>query len=421
MNDFPRRRFVQGGLAAGALAAVPPFARAQQATTLKVVWMGWPDQQVLPLMAEFEKRNPTIKLSVERMPFSQLFQALEVRLNARTGDPDIFIVDSPLTASYAARGHLMELDPLIDRNRFSAGAIAAGRYNDKVYSAPFGSSMQVLYYNKAMFNAAGITPPAPELAKRWTWEQVVEAARKMTKPAENIWGFTFEQQERPYQLLPLGQSLGGVALSPDGLKATGYIDGPAFVEAFTFMQKMYTEWKISPPGQFDPALTPELFGSGKCAMLLGGTFVYDTLKSKFPNLDFGVAPHPYFAKGKPVTPTGAWHFGVNPRSTHKEAVATFVRDMLSDDINVYWFKLRPYVPTLKAVWPREAATFNTDLWRIAQAELDSTALPRPATPGFREYEDILRVSLRDMQAGGSVSQSLTAAAQKMDRELAKYK
>lgn len=421
MNDLSRRRFVQSGLAAGALAGVPPFARAQQATTLKVVWMGWPDNQVLPLMAEFEKRNPTIKLSVERMPFSQLFQALEVRLNARTGDPDIFIVDSPLTASYASRGHLMELDPLIDRNRFSAGALAAGRFNGKLYSAPFGSSMQVLYYNKAMFKAAGIEPPAPEPAKRWTWEQMVEAARKMAKPAENIWGFTFEQQERPYQLLPLGQSLGGIALSDDGLKATGYIDGPAFVEAFTFMQKMYTEWKISPPGQFDPALTPELFGSGKCAMLLGGTFVYDTLKSKFPNLDFGVAPHPYFAKGKPVTPTGAWHFGVNPRSTQNAAIAQFVRDMLSDDMNVLWFRLRPYVPTVKAVWQREAATFNSDLWRIAQTELDSTALPRPATPGFREYEDILRVALRDMQAGGSVAQTLTGAAQKMDRELAKYK
>jgi len=94
--------------------------------------MGWPDNRVLPLMAEFEKRNPTIKLSVERMPFSQLFQVLEVRLNARTSDPDIFIVDSPLTASYASRGHLMELDPLIDRNRFSAGALAAGRFNGKL-------------------------------------------------------------------------------------------------------------------------------------------------------------------------------------------------------------------------------------------------------------------------------------------------
>ena len=421
MSNFSRRHLIQDGLAASALSAFPGFARAQSVTTLKVVWMGWPDNQVLPLMAEFEKRNPTIKLAVERMPFTQVFQALEVRLNARTSDPDIFIVDSPLTASYAARGHLMELDPLIDQSRFAAGALASARYNGKIYSAPFGSSMQVLYYNKAMFKSAGVDTPSPELAKRWTWEHLVEAARKMAKPAENTWGFTFEQQERPYQLLPLGQSLGGKALSDDGLKATGFIDGPAFVEAFMFMQKMYTEWKISPPGQFDTALTPELFGSGKCAMLLGGTFVNDTLKSKFPTLDFGVAPHPYFAKGKPVTPTGAWHFGVNPRSTQKAATAQFVRDMLSDDMNVLWFKLRPYVPTVKAVWQREAGTFNSDLWRIAQAELDSTALPRPATPGFREYEDILRVALRDMQSGGSVAQTLTAAAQKMDRELVKYK
>jgi multiple sugar transport system substrate-binding protein len=53
--------------------------------------------------------------------------------------------------------------------------------------------------------------------------------------------------------------------------------------------------------------------------------------------------------------------------------------------------------------------------------MQSTALARPATPGFREYEDILRVTLRDMQSGGNVKDMLTAAAQKIDRELAKYK
>ena len=247
-----RRQFSSGAALTGASLAMPHIARAQQ-TPLKVVWMGWPDGQVLPLMAEFEKRNPSIKLAVERMPFSQIFQALEVRLNARNNDPDIFIVDSPLTASYASRGHLMELDSLIDKNRFAPSGIAAASYNGKIYSAPFGSSMQVLYYNKAMFKTAGVEPPSPDPDKRWTWEQVVEAGRKIAKPAENIWGFTFEQQERPYQLLPLGQSLGGTALSADGLKASGFIDGPAFVEGFTFMQKLYTEWKISPPGQFDTA------------------------------------------------------------------------------------------------------------------------------------------------------------------------
>jgi multiple sugar transport system substrate-binding protein len=420
MLKITRRRAIQGGVAAGAALAAPSIARAQQ-TTLKVVWMGWPDGQVLPLMAEFEKRHPTIKIALERMPFSQIFQALEVRLNARNADPDIYIVDSPLTASYASRGHLLELDALIEKGRFTPSALAAASYQGKLYSAPFGSSMQVLYYNKAMFRVAGVAPPTADVAKRWTWEQVVEAGRKLAKPAENIWGFTFEQQERPYQLLPLGQSLGGSALSADGFKATGHIDGPAFVEAFGFMQKMYTEWKISPPGQFDPALTPELFGSGKCAMILGGTFVNDTFKSKFPNLDFGVAPHPYFAKGKPVTPTGAWHFGVNPRSTQKAATATFVREMLSDDVNVLWFKLRPYVPTLKAIFQKEAATFNSDMWRIVAKELEGTALPRPATPGFREYEDVLRVALRDIQSGGNVQQALSAAAQKIDREIAKYK
>lgn len=415
-----RRTILKTGLAAGGALALPGLSRAQQ-SPLKVVWMGWPDQQVLPLFAEFEKRNPKIKLAVERMPFSQVFQALEVRLNARTGDPDIYIVDSPLTASYAARGHLMALDALIDKSRFAPSAIQAASFDGKIYSAPFGSSMQVLYYNKALFRAAGIEAPTADPVKRWTWEQVLEAARKLAKPADNQWGFTFEQQERPYQLLPLGQSLGGVAMSPDGFKASGFIDGPAFVEGFGFMQKLYTEAKVSPPGQFDPALTPELFGSGKCAMLLGGTFIFDTLTKKFPKLEFGVAPHPYFAKGKPVTPTGAWHFGVNPRSTRKDETAQFVKDMLSEDINALWFKLRPYVPTLNAVWKKEAGAFDSDMWRIVQHEMQSSALARPATPGFREYEDILRVALRDLQTGGNVQQGLSAAAQKIDREIAKYK
>ena len=417
---FTRRSFLGTTAATAATIALPNIVRAQQ-TTLKVVWMGWPDGQVLPLMAEFEKRNPNIKIALERMPFQQIFQALEVRLNARNGDPDIYIVDSPLTASYASRGHLMELDSIIDKKRFAPSAIAAASYDGKIYSAPFGSSMQLLFYNKEMFKAAGITPPSADPAARWTWEQVVDAGKKLTRPADNVWGFTFEQQERPYQLLPMGQSLGGIALSPDGFKASGFIDGPGFVEGWTFMQKMYTEARISPPGQFDPALTPELFGNGKCGMMVAGTFVFDTLKNKFPNLDFGVAPHPYFAKGKPVTPTGAWHFGVNAKTTQKAAATTFVNDMLSDDMNVLWFKLRPYVPTLNAVWDKEAASFNSDLWKIAKYDVQNTAIPRPATPGFREYEDIVRVSLRDIQAGSPVQPSLTAAAQKIDREIAKYK
>ncbi len=418
MHRLDRRSTLGLGLAAATALARP--ARSQ-AAGLRVVWMGWPEGQVKPLMDSFRAAHPSIALQVETIPFVQIFQTLEVRLQARTSDPDIFICDSPLTASYAVRGHLLDLTPHLRAERFAKAALDAASWQGKLYSAPFGSSMQVLFYNKALLRAAGIAPPEPDPARRWTWEQLVDAAARLTDPAKGQWGFSFEQQERPYQLLPLGQSLGGVALSPDGLRATGFIDGPAFVEAYTFMQRLYTERKVSPPGLFDPNLPVEQFGNGRIAFLLAGTFNATVLADKYKAIELGVAPHPYFAAGKPVTPTGAWHIGVNPRTRQKEAALAFIDHFMSDELQIQWFKLRPYPPVLRAVWEKEAKAFDTDMWRIARHELDHTAVPRPATPGFREYEDVLRVALRDITTGADVKATLGAAAQKIDRELQKYR
>ena len=410
------RRAATSGLAAATLARP-----AAAASALKVAWNGWPESQVKPLFDAFHAANPDISAPYELIPFAQLFQALEIRLGARTPDPDIYACDSPLTASYAVRGHALALDEWIDRSRFSQAALDAATVRGKLYSAPFCTSSILLFYNRAYFKKAGLEPPAADVTKRWTWEQVADAGRKMSEPAQNRWGLIIEQAERPYQMLPFGQSLGGVPLSEDGLKASGYIDGPAFVEAYSFVQRLYTDWKIAPPGVFDNNITPDLFGSGQSAMFLGGTFDLDLFRTKYPELDWGVAPHPYFAKGKPVTPTGSWHIGVNPRTRERPAVEKFIRFMLSDDAQTAWFKLRPYPPVLKSVWERVPETFSAPAWQIVRHELSNTAMPRPASPGYREFEDILRVALRDMQGGGDVKAMLTAAAVRMDRELAKYK
>ena len=73
MASLSRRQLVKAGLATRACAR-DAACRARAADHLKVVWMGWPDNQVLPLMAEFEKRNPSIKLAVERMPSRRSFR-----------------------------------------------------------------------------------------------------------------------------------------------------------------------------------------------------------------------------------------------------------------------------------------------------------------------------------------------------------
>lgn len=415
-----RRAAVAGlGASLGLGGAMNP-ARAA-ATALKATWNGWPESQVKPLFALFNAAHPDIAASYELIPFSDMFQTLEIRLGARTPDPDVYSCDSPLTASYAVRGHAMALDELIDRSQFSKAAIDAASFRGKLYSAPFATSAQLLFYNRTFFRQAGLEPPPADVNRRWTWEQVVEAGRKMADPAQNRWGLIIEQAERPYQLLPFGQSLGGMALSEDGLKASGYIDGPAFVEGFSFLQRLYTEWKVSPPGVFDNNVTPDLFGSGRSGMFLGGTFNLDLFRTKYADLDWGVAPHPYFAKGKPVTPTGSWHIGVNPRTRNKAEVARFVQFMLGPDAQLEWFKLRPYVPVRKDVWDKLPDVFANETWRIVRHEIDTTAVPRPATPGWREYEDLLRQTLRDMQSGGDVKAMLTETAGKIDRQLAKYR
>ena len=102
-----RRQFMTGA-ASMAIAASISRAWAQQ-VTLSAPWMGWPEEQVAPLMAAFEAETG-IGVSAERLPIAELFRTLEVRLQARNELPDVYLVDGPLTASYAARGHLLALD-----------------------------------------------------------------------------------------------------------------------------------------------------------------------------------------------------------------------------------------------------------------------------------------------------------------------
>ena len=213
----------------------------------------------------------------------------------------------------------------------------------------------------------------------------------------------------------------GATVSWRWKRSRGKLPVRSFVEGFSFLQRLYTDFKIAPPGVFDNNITPDLFATGRSAMFVGGTWNFDTFAQKYKDLDWGVAPHPYFAQGKPVTPTGSWHLAVTPRTRTGEAAARFNRFMTSDDLQVMWFKLRPYAPVLLSTWDRLPEVFETPGWRIVRYELDNTAVPRPATPGFLEFEDLLRQTLRDMQSGGDVKQMLTQTAQKIDREMQKYK
>ncbi len=210
---------------------------------------------VMQLVNAF-KEETGIDVDIQLVPFGQLFQTIEVRLAAGDGTPDVYIVDGPNTASYAARGYLLPLDEHFSDEEMSAwfdASIEEGSYRGTFYSVPYGTSSAGIFYNKAIFEEYGV-PFLPETTEeRLTWEEVAEIAKKLTKDTNgdgltDIWGLVIEQIDRPYLIFPLVQSLGANVLSDDGLESQGYITSDEFVEGTTFYWKLFNEWKGQSPG-----------------------------------------------------------------------------------------------------------------------------------------------------------------------------
>lgn len=416
------RRHLLTGTAAALAAPVLGRRAAAQGRELGVIWMGWPDGQVLPVMGEVERRNPGMRLRVERFPFGEIFQAIDVRLQARTATPDIYIVDGPLTAFYAVRRHLAEIEPIVGREvvaRYARPVIEQGSVNGRLMSLPLYTSSSVLFCNTRLFRQAGIEPPSSDPARRMTWEETLELARRLTNPATGTWGFVVDQADRPYSILPLAQSKGASALSADGFTSTGHVDSPPFVEAIRWYGELYTRHRVSPPGLFDTALAREMFFTGRAAMFLGIDGIPSLMGGR--DIEWSAAPHPYFAGGRAVTPTGSWHIGMNPRTQNRPQAGAFLRSYADPEVVALQTRLRGAPPTMPALWETMANDFRGDFWRLIRHELDNTATPRPATPGFREYEDILRVAIREVIGGAEAGARLRRAAADIDRELQKYR
>ena len=283
-------------LLALALAAAPLPAAAQEKIALKFlsVARGEPRRQAVLLAVDrFEKAHPTIKVELTEVPFDQYFQKLSVALASGSG-VDVFDVDSPLVASYGHQDVLLPLDEYVDRKDwedFLEQERQIASYNGKVLSVPWSSSSQAVFYNTDMLKDAGITPPSsPD--KRWTWAQLLEAARKLTKKAPDgstqVWGLVVEQADRPYQILPLLQSNGAQAISPDGSKTTGVLNSPEAVEALQFYGDLYGKHAVSPKKPI-----PDAFGRGQAAMFLANSPYVNVLRRLFPQTRWSASRLPH--------------------------------------------------------------------------------------------------------------------------------
>jgi multiple sugar transport system substrate-binding protein len=305
------KAFSAAGLAAVAGACAPAATPAVVKETVVVevtvpavglppadlaVWVWWPDpvQPLNQMAAYFMGANPKVKVTVEAP--ADYWTKLQTALAGGAG-PDIYFMNNVNYWSWAAKGVLVDLDPLIASdasmqdnlaNSWQA-AVEFYKFEGKNYGLPFMYTTVVLYYNEDYIKAQGLTPIA-EIEDDFDWNQWREYALKLTKREGDkvtMYGaMSTEGIETGW--LNWVRANGGDFLNKEATKCI--IDEDASVEAWQLLTDMRLKDGVSPSTealQAEP--TRSMFMTGKIAMWPNGSWVMKTLNEQLKDFKYNIA------------------------------------------------------------------------------------------------------------------------------------
>jgi multiple sugar transport system substrate-binding protein len=280
------------------------------------------------IVARFNEQENGVTVTVEAVGWDNYFTRLESQI-AGGSPPDVFELNYENFVNYASKDVLLSLDSYLaadetfSRNDYYERAIDAFEYEGSQYGLPATFSTSVLFYNKDLFDAAGLDYPDDS----WTWEDALEAALELTDRENDVWGLYSPVQF--WEFYKKAEQNGGGLMGADGIT----IDHPRNVEALEFMVSLIDDHQVMPREQ-DLAGVPneQAFLDGEIAMLVSGIWMFETFRDADFAWDIAVEPgmrrkatH-YFADGLSVSsasdhPEAAWKW-VNYFTSSPEMVRT---------------------------------------------------------------------------------------------------
>jgi len=384
-------------------------------------------------IARFEEEFPEIELEPQVRPFPDIFNHIQVAMQAGSTEPDVMEVDAPLVHQYSYQGWLAPLDDLIPKdllNEHDEAEVKSGMYQGKLMAAPWSIATVLVFYNKDMFREAGLALP-PKIPESPTWEEIVPMAQKLIKKdaSGNVetWGFVIEQRDRPYEVFNLIGSLGGKYIADDGLTVKGVMDSEPWVKAFEFYRDFYTKWKLAPNTDYPWTVT--MLIEKKAAMVTSGPWACATIFQTDFDFDMGTTAFPHFEGGKIVNNCGGWHWGINSNSRNKKAAAEFIKWNIRPEID-HWLWETGYedvgLPSAKSILKKiqtdpKYADYPQRVSRDFATIAGKGAIPRALTPGYLEYETIFIREAANIRQGKEVSQALADAITDIEKEMDKYR
>lgn len=301
------------------------IAFAQKQITLQ--FMGWEaspleTKSVLQGLELFMQQNPDIK--VEYTPVAGDYDAKLLTMMAGNAAPDVFFCRCATYRDFQKRGGLLDLTEYfareMDVNEFIPMARVKMTIDGRIYGLSSCNTVSVLFYNKDIFDKAGLPYPPNDPEKAWTWDEFVDIARKLTVKEGNRtvqygvygfktnWGWAF-----PLMVL----SNNGQVFSEDYTELL--LHEPQAKEALVKVRQLQDEGVMPTAMALEQTgMSPaQMLQTGRVAMLVDGSWALQELAQMGFPVGIGVLPvmqrpvtcgqaHLHSAWSKTEYPEEAW-------------------------------------------------------------------------------------------------------------------
>ena len=376
-------------------AVVPTTAQAASNAPVEISFSMWGAPEELAvwkqIVSDFEAANPNIKVNVEVSDWDSYWDKLKTQLAAGT-PPDVFAMDAPLFLDYQSRGVLANLQPYLDKNPdmlkdVYPQTLEAYQTPDGYYGLPRDFQTIVLFYNKDMFDKAGLAYPTAD----WTWDDVRAASKKLTLDTNgdgkiDQYGFVFDQWDMEPGWSEALWSYGGDIISSDHTKTL--VGETKAREAWQMLYNMVFVDKSSPDNNTISQYGGDLFQAGVAAMMPMGHWAvpgYNTAGFKYD-----AAPMPKGPAG-PATSVNSAGFVIAKDSKNPDAAFEFVKYALSPAGQTRLAELGFAIPVLKSIAESPAFLEQKGSTLNQKVFLDSLAFShmKPVFKGYDEWASVV--------------------------------
>src|SRR5687767_14350059 len=317
-------------------------------TTLKLVEVITSPERTATLkeiVVTFEAANPGAKVEIISLPWGEAFEKFATMVSAGE-TPDVVEMPDTWLALYAKNGSLESLEPYLakwdETEDLNNRALEFGRAVDKTaYMLPYGFYLRAMFYNKKLFEEAGVAGPPKTLDEFWD-------ASKKVSALPGKYGYCLRGGPgglNGWVMFGATNAGSNAFFKDDG---TSTFTDPGWVGGIKFLTDLYQDG-LAPKDSVNWGFNEIVAGfySGTCAMLDQDPDALIAVAERMSPEDFAVAPMPKGPDGKSFPTIGYAGWAMFSDSEHKDEAWKLIAHLAGPEANVTWNKRVGALPIYK--------------------------------------------------------------------------